>query len=629
MTFNSLGLGRTIGAGVNLLIPSDSQISAITSDGAVFIYLPSVNSLLQYRSGSGNLQSIQFVITDISGNASVNNITLVAANGDTINGAASITLNINNVSILLLPTSNNSWGSISGLSSGGGTGATGATGSTGATGATGNDGATGATGASGSDALPIVRYVYLVQDASDAVKMGGTANNVYTSFQEAYDAANTLQVLLGGANKVVIEVGNTTAATVGNLVLTAAWNNNVSLSGISAFVSEVGTIDSSNASGSGFNIGNSIGTNVFRAFNIKIGNISTNATGTSGSSGSFICQLNNVQLGNINTSVTNVLNTTGNGGAIRMQSFNGSGGGSVITASALTTSSQATTSSAGVVVVLASHFQITSITTCNNNAGGGVTLSSNSYLGGQVGTVTINCSNTQGTLTATNCRSNSINININGSVGVVSNIFLCFVTSLSVTNSLVGSDCESKITNSFVSSYTSNDDVKTTITNSSLLNIVSLGSDSILSNVSITNTLATLINGIGSNVNLLNCSLSGTGLIIDNPTPVTVFSDNSTFPTGTVGSNVIISLIGGVFPLADDGAGNFNYNATLYKQGVIDLTGTGGGANVLTFVNPSIGETYILYVINSTGADTLSITGAIYSGGSMCLHLLLEQEIDW
>lgn len=148
-TFNSLGLGRTIGAGVNLLLPSDMQVSVITANGSAQIYLPSINSILLSRSGSGNLSFIQFIITDISGMAGINNITLIAANGDTINGATSLILNINNISALVIPTSNNSWGSIAGLSiGGGGTGATGATGATGSTGAT---GATGATGSGGSD----------------------------------------------------------------------------------------------------------------------------------------------------------------------------------------------------------------------------------------------------------------------------------------------------------------------------------------------------------------------------------------------------------------------------------------------------------------------------------------------
>lgn len=57
-TFSSLGLGRTIQAGVNLLFATDVQISVITSNGAVFVYLPSISSLLQARLSSGNLQTM-------------------------------------------------------------------------------------------------------------------------------------------------------------------------------------------------------------------------------------------------------------------------------------------------------------------------------------------------------------------------------------------------------------------------------------------------------------------------------------------------------------------------------------------------------------------------------------------
>ena len=118
-TFNSIGLGRTIGAGVNLLLPSDFQLSVITSNGSVGIILPSISSILQARSNSGNLSLIQFIISDVSGLAGINNITLFAASGETVNGVASISLNINNISAILTPTSNNAWSSIASISSGG------------------------------------------------------------------------------------------------------------------------------------------------------------------------------------------------------------------------------------------------------------------------------------------------------------------------------------------------------------------------------------------------------------------------------------------------------------------------------------------------------------------------------
>lgn len=117
-TFASIGLGRTLDAGVNLLLPTDVQLSVITANGVVSVYLPSVSSILQARSGSGNLQTIQFILADISNLAATNNIILYAAAGETINGAASVTLNVNGISVILTPTTNNSWSSISSTSGG-------------------------------------------------------------------------------------------------------------------------------------------------------------------------------------------------------------------------------------------------------------------------------------------------------------------------------------------------------------------------------------------------------------------------------------------------------------------------------------------------------------------------------
>lgn len=115
--------------------------------------------------------------------------------------------------------------------------------------------------------LPIERYVYLVQDTSDATRMGGTAANTYTTFQAAYNAANALQLLLGGTSIVAIMVGNTTAAAVGNLVLTANYNQYVQLIGESMTTSVLGNITSTTAGVSVINL---------FAEGIRLGNIVLN-----------------------------------------------------------------------------------------------------------------------------------------------------------------------------------------------------------------------------------------------------------------------------------------------------------------------------------------------------------------
>lgn len=111
------------------------------------------------------------------------------------------------------------------------------------------------------------RAVYLVNDASDEALLRGTGNNVYRTFQAAYDAANALQVSLGGTNQVVIMVGNTVAATVGNLVLTAAFNSRVSIQGINSTNSAVGSITGA------LNLSMSI-----KAFDISLGAVTGSGT---------------------------------------------------------------------------------------------------------------------------------------------------------------------------------------------------------------------------------------------------------------------------------------------------------------------------------------------------------------
>lgn len=155
-----------------------------------------------------------------------------------------------------------------------------------------------------SSALPIVRYVYLVQDASDATRMGGTADNVYTTAQAAYNAALALQTLNGGI--VVIRVGNITQASSGNISLSANMLNNISNhiafegSGIN---SNIGDIVSN-----GFNVN-------LRGNNIKFGNITT--TSNSGAnSGTVTITLTNSTVGNISTTPA----TTGNPATVSITS---------------------------------------------------------------------------------------------------------------------------------------------------------------------------------------------------------------------------------------------------------------------------------------------------------------------
>lgn len=94
----------------------------------------------------------------------------------------------------------------------------------------------------GTFSLPITHYVYLVESSTDATDMGGDPRRVYTTFQAAYSAADTLQQALGGSTKVVIQVGKMTNTASGDLTLSANYNSNVIINGINSSVSGIGSI---------------------------------------------------------------------------------------------------------------------------------------------------------------------------------------------------------------------------------------------------------------------------------------------------------------------------------------------------------------------------------------------------
>lgn len=125
-------------------------------------------------------------------------------------------------------------------------------------------------GSGGGSELPIAAEVYLVGSATDQTRMGGTAANVYTTFQEAYEAADALQLLLGGTNLVVINVGVCTALQVGNLILTASYNSYVNISGISRYDSVLGDITCADATINDYSL-------VLVLNNISVGNIYANS----------------------------------------------------------------------------------------------------------------------------------------------------------------------------------------------------------------------------------------------------------------------------------------------------------------------------------------------------------------
>lgn len=245
------------------------------------------------------------------------------------------------------------------------------------------------------------RAVYLVADANDVIKMGGAANNVYNTAQAAYNAANVIQTTLGGNNQVIIFVQNTIntesfgnpTTLVGDITLTANWNNKIRLVGISPSVSVIGNIVATNAAGNGYSL-----TSV-HMYNLSVNNITTNATGITGTSGDISLIAHNCKFLNLDSSVTNGANITGNGGNVRLTTlFNLN---SAIRVNSIITRSQTSSTVAGTVFIRSinaapassSAIVINQIQTAISNLGGEISIDVSG-----VGVGIVSCVSTAATL---------------------------------------------------------------------------------------------------------------------------------------------------------------------------------------------------------------------------------------
>jgi len=226
----------------------------------------------------------------------------------------------------------------------------------------------------------IARCVYLVNDPSDSTRMGGTAQNTYTNWQTAYDAALAVWVALGSTVgvKVAIKIGVTTAAVVGDLTLTlgTAYNADIILIGTSKSASVLGNIVATSASTSGSVV-------TLNAVECTIGNITTSTSAGTTFSGGAVSLTGDFIAGNIDTTATT--STSGVGGAVTLNSVGGRSscgsitttGGSTGTAGALTVTngysigavvtSGGATAPAGAISITDSFF--TSLTGVSNATG--------------------------------------------------------------------------------------------------------------------------------------------------------------------------------------------------------------------------------------------------------------------
>ena len=349
--------------------------------------------------------------------------------------------------------------------------------------------------------IPKTRYVYLVQDAADLLAMGDRHNNVYTTFQAAYDAANVLQVALGGTNIVVIQVGNITAAVSGNLTLTANYNRFVQINGISPNSSVLGNIIATNAVGNGFTIGVNAA-NPVALKDITIGTISTNATGTTGNSGAVSLRLAGATIGNVNTSITNILNITGNGGNFTSNTTLNffSNIGSIIT------SSQSTTTSAGNISISASSLIVGAITTAQNNLGGSIGVIS-------LGSVITIASITTNTLSIASI--NLLRVTVTSVVSIITLGSFVFTDCTFTAGATLETTSVSAVTLTMINTKFSNtlltQNLITTIAKGCVIaGIDDLGSDSKLDNCVIDGGVNNAINIVGTNCVFQNCSIKGT-----------------------------------------------------------------------------------------------------------------------
>ena len=112
----SFPFSRTVGAGTHIVSLSDINILCDTSAGAVNIILPKISDAVNFSkkqgNGIGGFGSGNFTlnISDISNNASVNNIVITKNSSDSFaNNLSSISIDKNNGSVALKPISESLW----------------------------------------------------------------------------------------------------------------------------------------------------------------------------------------------------------------------------------------------------------------------------------------------------------------------------------------------------------------------------------------------------------------------------------------------------------------------------------------------------------------------------------------
>jgi hypothetical protein len=110
----SFPFSRTLGAGTHQLATTDVNILVDTSAGVVNLILPKISEIINQISRQGysvgSVGVFSLYITDISNNASVNNINITTSTGDYYsNNISNVIIDTNNGSVALKPISETYW----------------------------------------------------------------------------------------------------------------------------------------------------------------------------------------------------------------------------------------------------------------------------------------------------------------------------------------------------------------------------------------------------------------------------------------------------------------------------------------------------------------------------------------
>lgn len=396
-------------------------------------------------------------------------------------------------------------------------------------------------GGGGGIGFPKARYVYLVADASDQTLYGGTSANTYTTAQSAYDAANALQVVLGGTNKVVINVGNITSAQAGAITLTANINTNVIWQGQNWVSSKIGNITGTNASGNAFNIG-SASANLY-LYNISVASLITTATGTSGNSGDIYINGSGFNITNgLDLRVTNASNTTGNCGSLNMAGFanittNTSNFASDCFIGNITTGlpSGSSGTGGGITIQAGSSVSFGNITATNIKSG--VTVNAH---GGTITARIININTASNITTSLEFFKvyNTVTIITGGNVNIRPGFYSSGIT-VNTSGILIIDNCR------ISAGLTTNSTTQCIIRSCNIDKITDLGANSNIIQTTIgvqTALVNPSVDGIGSGCAFYNCTIMGGSFSIDNPSPVNV-TFTSTFSSHEIAPGANITLL--------------------------------------------------------------------------------------